>query len=168
MARLQLTDALRQLDEPLGLITDCRRYDIGDKLGWMKSSIELTLEREEFADEMRKFLSGLLKGRSLMTFDTTEELDIIRKNLGQISFEDQRVLVTGGAGFLGSWMCDTLLASGAHVTCVDNFASGQKENIQHLMDHERFRFIEHDISVPLHIDTTSRLCLPHGEPCLAV
>jgi UDP-glucuronate decarboxylase len=89
-----------------------------------------------------------------MMFDTTEELDTIRKNLGQISFEDQRVLVTGGAGFLGSWMCDTLLTSGAHVICVDNFASGQKENIQHLMDHERFRFIEHDISVPLHVDTT--------------
>jgi UTP--glucose-1-phosphate uridylyltransferase len=59
---IQLTDALRQLDEPLGLITDCRRYDIGDKLGWMKSSIELTLEREEFADEMRTFLSGILRG----------------------------------------------------------------------------------------------------------
>ena len=59
---IQLTDAIRQLDEPLGLITDCRRYDIGDKLGWMKSSIELTLEREEFADEMRTFLSGILRG----------------------------------------------------------------------------------------------------------
>jgi UDP-glucuronate decarboxylase len=88
-----------------------------------------------------------------MTFNTAEELDIIQKNLGQISFEDQRVLVTGGAGFLGSWMCETLLASGAHVTCVDNFASGRKENIQHLMDNERFRFIEHDISTPLPVET---------------
>lgn len=88
-----------------------------------------------------------------MTFDTAEELDTIRKNLGQISFEDQRVLVTGGAGFLGSWICDTLLASGAHVTCVDNFASGRKENIRHLMDHGRFRFIEHDISTPLPVET---------------
>jgi len=88
-----------------------------------------------------------------MTFDTIEELDTIRKNLGQISFEDQRVLVTGGAGFLGSWICDTLLASGAHVTCVDNFASGRKENIRHLMDHGRFRFIEHDISTPLPVET---------------
>lgn len=88
-----------------------------------------------------------------MTFDPSEELDTIRKNLGQISFEDQRVLVTGGAGFLGSWICDTLLADGAHVTCVDNFASGQKENIRHMMDHERFRFIEHDISTPLPAET---------------
>ena len=87
-----------------------------------------------------------------MTFDIAEELDTIRKNLGKISFEDQRVLVTGGAGFLGSWMCQTLLASGAHVTCVDNFASGRKENIQHLMDNERFRFIEHDITTPLPLE----------------
>ncbi|ABS56281.1 UTP-glucose-1-phosphate uridylyltransferase GalU [Methanoregula boonei 6A8] len=59
---IQLTDALRRLDRPLGLVTNCRRYDIGDKLGWMKSSIELTLEREEFAGEIRPFLSKLLKG----------------------------------------------------------------------------------------------------------
>ena len=58
---IQLTDALRLLDGPLGLVTDCRRYDIGDKLGWMRSSIELSLEREEFADEMRKFLSAIQK-----------------------------------------------------------------------------------------------------------
>lgn len=59
---IQLTDALRRLNKPLGLVTNCRRYDIGDKLGWMKSSIELTLEREEFAGELRPFLSKLLKG----------------------------------------------------------------------------------------------------------
>jgi UTP--glucose-1-phosphate uridylyltransferase len=58
---IQLTDALRLLDEPLGLITDCRRYDIGDKLGWMQSSIELTLDRGEFADEMRTFISGIFQ-----------------------------------------------------------------------------------------------------------
>jgi UTP--glucose-1-phosphate uridylyltransferase len=57
---IQLTDALRRFHEPLGLVTNCRRYDIGDKLGWMKSSIELTLDREDFATEMRKFLNELL------------------------------------------------------------------------------------------------------------
>jgi UDP-glucuronate decarboxylase len=89
-----------------------------------------------------------------MTFDPCEELHTIQKNLGQIGFEDQRVLVTGGAGFLGSWICETLLVAGAHVTCVDNFASGQKENIRHLMDEERFRFIEHDISTTLPVEPT--------------
>lgn len=58
---IQLTDALRKLNKPLGLVTNCRRYDIGDKIGWMKSSIELTLEREEFAKELRPFLSQILK-----------------------------------------------------------------------------------------------------------
>lgn len=88
-----------------------------------------------------------------MIINTAGELDIIRKNLGPITFEDQRVLVTGGAGFLGSWICDTFLAGGAHVTCVDNFASGRRENIRHLLDQERFRFIEHDISTPLPVST---------------
>lgn len=88
-----------------------------------------------------------------MIFNPRKELDQIQRNLGNISFEDQRVLVTGGAGFLGSWICDALVASGAHVTCVDNFASGQKENIRHLMDQEQFRFIEHDISTPLSLKT---------------
>jgi len=88
-----------------------------------------------------------------MMFDPAEELDTMKKNLGHSRYEDQRVLVTGGSGFLGSWICDTLLADGAYVTCVDNFASGQKENIRHLMDHERFRFIEHDISTPLLVET---------------
>jgi UDP-glucuronate decarboxylase len=87
-----------------------------------------------------------------MTFDPRQELNVIQKNLGDISFEDQRVLITGGAGFLGSWLCDTLINSGAQVLCIDNFASGQKINIQHLMDNERFRFIEHDISTPLAVD----------------
>jgi len=61
---IQLTDALRRVHESIGLITNCRRYDIGDKLGWMKSSIELTLEREEFASDIREFLNELLSRRS--------------------------------------------------------------------------------------------------------
>lgn len=93
-------------------------------------------------------------------FDSHTELDTILKNLGQISFEDQKILVTGGAGFLGSWMCETLLSLGAYVTCIDNFASGQMCNIQHLTENERFRFIEHDISIPITLDT-SLDCLFH-------
>ena len=59
-SEIQLTDALRRFHEPIGLVTNCRRYDIGDKLGWMKSSIELTLDREDFSADMRKFLNELL------------------------------------------------------------------------------------------------------------
>jgi UTP--glucose-1-phosphate uridylyltransferase len=63
---VQLTDALRRLDRPIGLATKCRRYDIGDKLGWMKSSIELALEREEFSGELKVFLKMLLANEIML------------------------------------------------------------------------------------------------------
>jgi len=66
-----------------------------------------------------------------------------------LSFRDQSVLVTGGAGFLGSWICDALIMQGAKVTAIDNFASGSIENISHLLSIANFKFIEHDISKPL-------------------
>jgi UTP--glucose-1-phosphate uridylyltransferase len=59
---IQLTDALRQMKGSIGLVTDCRRYDIGDKMGWMKSSLEMALARDEFAADLRAFLEMLLKG----------------------------------------------------------------------------------------------------------
>jgi len=57
---IQLTDALRQLEEPIGLVTQCRRYDIGDKIGLLKTIIELSLEREEFREELTGFIWQLL------------------------------------------------------------------------------------------------------------
>lgn len=58
---IQLTDALRCCGDAIGLVTRCRRYDIGDKIGWMKSSLELALARDEFAAELRAFMRSLLK-----------------------------------------------------------------------------------------------------------
>jgi UTP--glucose-1-phosphate uridylyltransferase len=58
---IQLTDALRQMKGSIGLITDCRRYDIGDKLGWMKSNLELALARDEFANDLRAFIETLVR-----------------------------------------------------------------------------------------------------------
>lgn len=84
-----------------------------------------------------------------MTWDSKKDINVIKKNLGNISFEDQRVLITGGAGFLGSWMCDVLIDCGARVVCIDNLASGLKSNISHLMNLEKFCFIEHNISKPI-------------------
>jgi UTP--glucose-1-phosphate uridylyltransferase len=63
---VQLTDALRKLDQPIGLATKCRRYDIGDKLGWMKSSIEMALERDEFSGELKAFLRMLLANEFML------------------------------------------------------------------------------------------------------
>ena len=70
-----------------------------------------------------------------------------------MSFEDQTVLVTGGAGFLGSWMCEVLIAQNAKVICLDNLASGREQNIEHLKENENFSFLRHDISQPVILDT---------------
>ncbi len=71
-----------------------------------------------------------------------------------LSFEDQNVLVTGGAGFLGSWICEALVQQNATVTCLDNLVSGLKTNLAHLVAEENFRFIEHDISKPITLDNS--------------
>jgi len=63
-----------------------------------------------------------------------------------------RVLITGGAGFLGSHLCDRLLANQADVVCVDNFFSGHKDNIRHLFNHPYFELIRHDVIHPLFVE----------------
>ena len=62
------------------------------------------------------------------------------------------VLVTGGAGFLGSHLCERLLYDGCDVLCVDNFLTGAKENIVHLIEHPNFEIMRHDISFPLYVE----------------
>ena len=63
-----------------------------------------------------------------------------------------RALVTGGAGFLGSHLCDRLLNDGYSVICVDNYYSSTKENIAHLLDNPRFEVIRHDVTFPLYVE----------------
>lgn len=64
----------------------------------------------------------------------------------------QRILVTGGAGFLGSHLIDRLLARGDEVVCLDNLFTGSKRNIEHLLDHPRFEFLRHDVTFPLYVE----------------
>ena len=64
----------------------------------------------------------------------------------------KRILVTGGAGFLGSHLCDRLIERGDEVICLDNFFTGTRSNIAHLIDHKQFSVIEHDIIEPAYID----------------
>ena len=82
-----------------------------------------------------------------------------RLERGGISFANKSVLITGGGGFVGSWICDVLLNQSAKVICVDNFSSGQKENIQHLLDKENFKLVNHDISHPIVFDEKIDLVL---------
>ena len=69
-----------------------------------------------------------------------------------MSCSSYRILITGGAGFLGSHLCERLLDDGHEVLCVDNCFTGNKQNIMHLMDNPRFEFIRHDITFPLYVE----------------
>ena len=80
------------------------------------------------------------------------DIEKVIGSLGEINFEDQRLMVIGGAGFLGSWLCQVLIEQNAQVICVDNFSSGLGRNISPLIDRENFTFINHDAAEPLTLD----------------
>jgi len=63
-----------------------------------------------------------------------------------------RTLVTGGAGFLGSHLCERLLEAGHEILCADNFYTGQRGNVEHLIGHKRFELMRHDVTFPLYVE----------------
>ena len=65
---------------------------------------------------------------------------------------EKRILVTGGAGFVGSHLCERLVASGAHVICADNFFTGTRANVEQLLNHRRFELVRHDVTFPLYVE----------------
>lgn len=66
--------------------------------------------------------------------------------------QDKRVMVTGGAGFLGSHLCERLLAEGFEVLCVDNYFTGARQNVAHMLDNPSFELVRHDITFPLYVE----------------
>ncbi|MCX6076319.1 MAG: SDR family oxidoreductase [Campylobacterales bacterium] len=78
----------------------------------------------------------------------------------------KRILVTGGAGFLGSHLCERLLNEGNEVICLDNFFTGDKKNIEHLLDNHYFELIRHDVTFPisLEVDEIYNLACPASPP----
>lgn len=71
---------------------------------------------------------------------------------GEIVDTRKRIIVTGGAGFLDSHLCDRLIGEGHDVLCVDNFFTGSKDNIAHLLDDPHFEFLRHDVTFPLYVE----------------
>ena len=65
---------------------------------------------------------------------------------------ERRILVTGGSGFLGSHLCDKLVARGDDLVCADNLFTGRKRNIAHLLDKPNFEFLRHDVTFPLYVE----------------
>src|SRR6185437_282526 len=63
-----------------------------------------------------------------------------------------KILVTGGAGFLGSHLCDRLIARGDDVLCIDNFYTGSKANVEQLLGNPRFELMRHDVTFPLYVE----------------
>ena len=68
------------------------------------------------------------------------------------TLSSKRILITGGAGFLGSHLCERLLAQGHEVICADNYFTGSKANIAHLLDHPYFELMRHDVTFPLYVE----------------
>lgn len=64
----------------------------------------------------------------------------------------KRVLITGGSGFLGSHLCDRLIEAGSDVLCVDNYFTGNRANVEHLIGHKRFEVMRHDVTFPLYVE----------------
>jgi UDP-glucuronate decarboxylase len=79
-------------------------------------------------------------------------LGVIQLSGGATLLDRRTILVTGGAGFLGSHLCDRLISDGHDVLCVDNFFTGAKRNIEHLIGHPRFELIRHDVTFPLYVE----------------
>ena len=82
------------------------------------------------------------------------------------SYHRKRILITGGAGFLGSHLCERLLKEGNEIFCLDNFFTGTKENIAHLVPDPYFEIIRHDVEFPLHleVDEIYNLACPASPP----
>ena len=82
------------------------------------------------------------------------------------NYHSKRILITGGAGFLGSHLCERLLNEGNEILCLDNFFTGTKDNVIHLIDNHNFEIIRHDVEFPIHleVDEIYNLACPASPP----
>jgi len=92
-----------------------------------------------------------LEKRAVRMMEKQSEIQITFKHY-ILMYTKKRVLITGGAGFLGSHLCRRLLEEGNEVICVDNFFTGMKGNVSGLLDNPNFELIRHDVTFPLYVE----------------
>lgn len=107
--------------------------------------------------------------REKMSSSLTDEVQYFAKRLGTLgsSFRDRTSLVTGGAGFLGSWICDVVNAFDGRVICVDNLKSGSQKNFAHLLGRKNFRYVKADVqtlTVDEDVDYVFHMACPASPP----
>lgn len=93
------------------------------------------------------------------------DLDASKRRLDEDAFRSRRVLVTGGAGFIGSWLCDVLVSAKAAVRTIDNLSTGLMENVDHLLDDKNFTFQEFDVTRPSPKDKEEYDLILHFASC---
>ncbi|XP_065643919.1 UDP-glucuronic acid decarboxylase 1 isoform X2 [Hydra vulgaris] len=141
----------------------------------LNESSNLTLSFSRFTDNLQTLLLKQVKDLNDKVIKPLEErindLEIKNKNkyasVKYLAEKDRkRILITGGAGFVGSHLTDSLLLAGHEVTVVDNFFTGRKSNIEHWIGHENFELINHDVVEPLYIevDQIYHLASPASPP----
>jgi UDP-glucuronate decarboxylase len=86
------------------------------------------------------------------TFRPSKTASGAKGSARQPAVRNRRILVTGGCGFIGSHLIDRLIDAGHEVLCVDNLLTGNKENVEHLLGHSRFKYLFHDVTSPLHVE----------------
>ena len=94
----------------------------------------------------------MFRARNIAAPDTTGRTSIYGALPMLSDGVSKRVLVTGGAGFLGSHLCERLVAQGHEVLCVDNYFTGRRANIAHLLDRPNFELMRHDVTFPLYVE----------------
>jgi UDP-glucuronate decarboxylase len=130
--------------------------------------IKTPLYRQERKLSEDDFLSRMIEGKKLIAHQSipTARSPIIMKTPDLSDHLRKKILVTGGAGFVGSHLVDKLMMKGHEVTVVDNFFTGQKKNIAHWMHHPNFSLVVHDVTEPLmaEVDQIYHLACPASPP----
>jgi UDP-glucuronate decarboxylase len=135
-------------------------------------SLELAHYRNEVRDQLHRSMKAELDAAQLKFVQSMQSngnlsSDKIFMPTERLSFKDRkRILITGGAGFVGSHLTDRLMEQGHEVTVMDNFFTGRKQNVQHWIGHPRFMLVNHDVVEPymLEVDQIYHLACPASPP----